>query len=81
MLVNIFIFYETYLLRKSVSKNNILSEHEFRKAIALAWIDPQTYWKSNNRKCTNDEANKNITRNTRSIKRPKEKKAMHIADG
>ena len=59
---------------------NILSQYEFRKEIALAWIDPKNVQKSNNRKRTNDEANENSTRNTRSNKRLKKKKARKNND-
>ena len=80
MLVNSFTCYETCLLSKGASKKNILSQYEFRKVIALAWIDPQTYWKSYNRKRANNEANENTTRDTRSNKIPKTSKATCITD-
>ena len=31
-------------------QKNILSQYEFRKVIALAWLDPKNYWKSNEKK-------------------------------
>ena len=44
----------------------MMSQYEFRKTITLAWVDPKNYWKSDNEKRTNDEANDNDTITTRS---------------
>ena len=36
-----------------------MSQYEFRKVIALTWIDPKNYLKSYNKNRTNDEVNDN----------------------
>ena len=41
LLVNTYISYKTYMLSKGMQP---MSHYEFRKAIALAWLDPSMYW-------------------------------------
>ena len=50
LLVNCYACHVAHLTSKGVDKKNILSQHEFRKAIALAWLDPKNHWKSNEKK-------------------------------
>ena len=42
LLVNAYVSYKTYMISKGKWP---MSHYEFRKQIALAWIDPTTYWK------------------------------------
>ena len=79
LLVNCHISYVTYLEDNNVPKKNILSQYDFRKAIALAWLDPKNYWKSNERKRSADEVNGSSAVATRSRKKTK-KKSTHITD-
>ena len=46
---------------KGVRKNNIMSQHTFRKEISLVWVDPKKYWKINNKKISINEENYNNT--------------------
>ena len=41
LLVNTYISYKTYMISKGMQP---MSHYEFRKAIALAWLDPSKYW-------------------------------------
>jgi hypothetical protein len=40
MMMNAYVFYVKLGLLAGVPRNNLLSHHDFHKAIALAWIDP-----------------------------------------
>ena len=42
LVVNVYVSYKTYMISKGKQP---MSHYEFRKQIALAWIDPTTYWK------------------------------------
>ena len=42
LLVNVYVSYKTYMISKGKWP---MSHYEFRKQIALAWINPTTYWK------------------------------------
>ena len=56
-----------------------MSQYEFIKVIALAWIDPKNYWKSNNKKITNNKTNDNDVITTRS-KRTKKRKITYASN-
>jgi hypothetical protein len=43
-LVNSYILYVKYMLSQGFKAKNLLSQYEFRREIAMAWIDPATYW-------------------------------------
>jgi hypothetical protein len=43
-LVNSYILYVKYKLSVGCKKKQLLSQYEFRRDIAMAWIDPATYW-------------------------------------
>jgi hypothetical protein len=43
MMVNAYVFYVKMGLLAGVERKNLLSHHDFRQAIALAWIDPVNY--------------------------------------
>ena len=79
LLVNCYISYVTFLQDNNVPKKNILSQYDFRKAIALAWLDPKNYWKSNEKKRSADEINESSAVATRSRKKLK-KKSTYITD-
>ena len=79
LLANCYVCYVTYLLSQGVEKRNILSQYEFRKAIALAWIDPKSYWKSTSKKRSADTLNETVGVNTRN-KKIKKSKATCITD-
>ena len=70
-----------HLESKSVKKNDIAHQHEFRKAISLSWINPKTYCKSNNSNRSIDEADDDGSDaiKTRSDKQNKRKSA-HASD-
>ena len=40
ILVNAYIFYRRVDLEAGVSKSDLLSQHNFRKQVAMAWISP-----------------------------------------
>jgi len=63
LLVNCYVYYVMYLVSQGVNKRNILLQYEFCKAIALAWIDSNNYWKSNSKKRSVDEINVQNKRN------------------
>ena len=42
--VNAYIVYRRVNLEAGVSKSNLLSQHNFRKQVAMAWIIPNIYW-------------------------------------
>jgi Transposase IS4 len=44
VIVNAYICYVEFNLTAGKKKKDLLSHYEFRKAIALAWLDPDTYW-------------------------------------
>ena len=44
ILVNTYIFYRGVNLEVGVSKSYLLSPHNFRKQVAMAWISPNIYW-------------------------------------
>jgi hypothetical protein len=46
MLVNAYIMYTKVLLLNGVDRKQHLSHHDFRKAIAFAWINPEKHWAS-----------------------------------
>ena len=50
ILVNCCIHYIVYLESKDIKKKNMWSQYEFRKVISLTWIDPNNYWKINDKK-------------------------------
>ena len=79
LLVNCYVSYCTHLSDNGVSKKQILSQYEFRKAIALAWIDPRNYWKTNERK-RSYETEPESSIGTRSSKKAKNKKATYVTD-
>ena len=43
-LVNSYVCYKSYHQEIGTDKKNILSQYEFRRSIALAWMKPDTYW-------------------------------------
>jgi hypothetical protein len=42
-MVNAYVYYVQLGLLAGIDRKNLLSHHDFRKAIALAWIDPANY--------------------------------------
>jgi hypothetical protein len=53
MLVNSYVCYKSYHLENGTAKKNILSQFEFRRSIALAWMKPDEYWQTMNKKKEN----------------------------
>ena len=45
ILVNAYVVYVSFMRREGVPEKSILSHHDFRKAIALAWINPEMHYK------------------------------------
>ena len=43
-LVNAYIVYRRVSLKYGVSKSDLLSHHNFRKQVAMAWISPNIDW-------------------------------------
>ena len=43
ILVNAYIFYRRVDLEARVIKSNLLSQHNFRKQVVMAWISPNIY--------------------------------------
>jgi hypothetical protein len=43
-LVNAYVVYTTFLKEQGVSEKNILTHYNFRKAVALSWINPDEYY-------------------------------------
>ena len=77
LLANYYVYYVTYLVSKNVHKRNILSQYNFQKAIALAWINPKTYWKSNSKKHSANELYEPVRVNTRNKKNQKNQSNLH----
>jgi hypothetical protein len=46
MLVNSYVCYKSYHLENGTAKKKILSQFEFRRSIALAWMKPDEYWQT-----------------------------------
>ena len=44
LMVNSYVEYLNYMLEQGIDRKAILSHYEFQKDIALAWIDPDTFW-------------------------------------
>ena len=44
ILVNNYIVYRRVNLEAGVSKSDLLSQNNFRKQLAMAWISPNIYW-------------------------------------
>ena len=44
MLVNAYVSYQSYHERVGTAKKDILSQFEFRREIALAWLKPEEHW-------------------------------------
>ena len=64
---------------KDARKRKILSQYDFRKDIALAWIDLKTYWKSNSKKHSANKLHELVRVNTRN-KKIKRTKVTYITD-
>jgi hypothetical protein len=47
-LVNAYVCYRSYHLELGTDKKNILSQYEFCRSIALAWISPHKHWPTQN---------------------------------
>ena len=54
LLVNCYLCYVRYNLLHGRKKTELLTHYEFRKSIALAWIDPKTY-------CTDKDNNGSVS--------------------
>ncbi len=74
MLVTLYIMYKKVLLGNGVARRQLLSHHDFRKAIAFAWINPAKHWtspgpmktrKSNNSSNSSGRTAKRMKRGTR----------------
>jgi hypothetical protein len=46
MLVNAYIFYKRINKENGVDPSQLVSHHDFQKAIAFAWINPEKHWSS-----------------------------------
>ena len=44
IIVNAYIVYRKVNLEAGVIKSDLLSHHNFRKQVAMAWISPNIYW-------------------------------------
>ena len=64
ILVNAYVVYITVLKQQSVNKKDILSHHDFRKAIALAWIDPKKYYNKNSDRTKTKKSSDTAMRST-----------------
>lgn len=54
ILVNLYIVYVKVCEEEGVDKNNIISHYDFRKKVAMAWINPDLCW-SDKRKWTGEK--------------------------
>jgi hypothetical protein len=43
-LVSVYVCYQSYHLELGTDRKNILSQYEFCRSIALAWISPDKHW-------------------------------------
>ena len=73
LLVNAYISYKTYMISKG---KRPMSHYEFRKQIALAWIDPTTYWKD--RMKNNLQKKPPTTCSTETESRPSQKHSQSV---
>jgi hypothetical protein len=44
----VYMVYTTFMRDEEVAEENILSQHSFRKAISLAWINPEQHYQMGN---------------------------------
>ena len=44
MMVNAYLCYVKFQIMNGKKKSECMSHNDFRRQIALAWIDPDTYW-------------------------------------
>jgi hypothetical protein len=71
MLVNSYVCYKSYHLENGTAKKKILSQFEFRRSIALAWMKPDKYWQTmkQNHKRKRAEADTSVRKRKRSSPR------------
>ena len=74
LLVNAYVSYKTYMISKG---KRPMSHYEFRKQIALAWIDPTTYWKD--RMKNNQQKKPPTTCSTETESRPSRKCSQSVS--
>ena len=74
LLVNAYVSYKTYMISKG---KRPMSHYEFRKQIALAWIDPTTYWKD--RMKNNQQKKPPTTCSTETESRPSRKRSQSVS--
>jgi hypothetical protein len=55
MLVNAYIYYVAVNLAAGLKRKDLLSHHDFRKAVALSWINQPLYWTPPKKKPTREQ--------------------------
>ena len=68
MLVNSYVCYKTYQESIGTDKKKILSQFEFRRSIALAWLKPDMYWPTMDKIAANNEPENNKKRKSHEMK-------------
>jgi hypothetical protein len=88
LMVNAYVSYVRFNILNGKKKKDLLSHYEFRKQIALAWLDPETYWperelnsKGKKRNRSSESIGSDDTRHTRSGNiRSKSKKRFQVSN-
>ena len=70
MLVNSYVCYKTYQESIGTDKKKILSQFEFRRSIALAWLKPDTYWPTMDKIAANNDPANNKKRKSQRDETP-----------
>ena len=70
MLVNSYVCYKTYQESIGTDKKKILSQFEFRRSIALAWLKHDTYWPTMDKIAANNEPANNKKRKSQRDETP-----------
>jgi hypothetical protein len=78
MLVNSYVCYKSYHLEKGTPKKNILTQFEFRRSIALAWMKPDEYWLTTGTKQA--ETSSAVKKRKRASPRNKAVRAIYLND-
>ncbi len=65
LMVNAYVSYRTFLTDEGVPKSQLLSHYDFRRAIALAWLDPENFWPGFHKFCESEYGTKRRRTETR----------------
>jgi flagellar biosynthesis/type III secretory pathway M-ring protein FliF/YscJ len=73
IVVNAYVCYREYMKMMGKNKNEILTHYKFREQVALAWIDPKTYWPNRKYNTSASDDTNPISNNTINVTTKKRK--------